>query len=137
MRLKYPNVVAGALAASAPILSTAGLGDSRQFFKDVTAVSASMLFFLYSACFLVRKTNLSFYLPSVPVVPETVRAVLENIVFNWFTQTYASWIMIFVPLSKDFESVAPECTDAVRGAFHQLKELAEHQGKSVTMKGNV
>uniref|UniRef100_A0A6Q2XGX8 Dipeptidyl-peptidase 7 n=1 Tax=Esox lucius TaxID=8010 RepID=A0A6Q2XGX8_ESOLU len=68
MRLRYPNIVAGALAASAPILSTAGMGEPKQFFQDVTS---------------------------------------------------------------DFENYAPECGDAVRGAFQRLQDLARVEAFSL------
>ena len=39
MRFKYPNIVDGAIASSAPIYSVAGQGSQKYFFEDVTKVS--------------------------------------------------------------------------------------------------
>ena len=38
MRFKYPNVIDGALAASAPIYIVAGLSSPTDFFSKVTMV---------------------------------------------------------------------------------------------------
>jgi pimeloyl-ACP methyl ester carboxylesterase len=43
MRQKYPNMIDGALAASAPVLSIADIGDNRTFFQDVTKVFSGKL----------------------------------------------------------------------------------------------
>ncbi|XP_022109525.1 dipeptidyl peptidase 2-like [Acanthaster planci] len=42
MRLKYPNIVDGAVASSAPIYSSAGLGSETFFFDDVTKAFGSV-----------------------------------------------------------------------------------------------
>lgn len=47
----------------------------------------------------------------------------------FFYHSVAVTVKLIFLLPQDFESVSSDCTDAVRGAFHQLKELAESQGK--------
>ncbi|XP_038064051.1 dipeptidyl peptidase 2-like [Patiria miniata] len=42
MRFKFPNIVDGAIASSAPIYSTAGLGSQTYFFDDVTKAFESV-----------------------------------------------------------------------------------------------
>lgn len=47
----------------------------------------------------------------------------------FFYHSVAVTVKLVFLLAQDFESVSSDCTDAVRGAFHQLKELAQSQGK--------
>jgi len=46
MRFRYPNVVSGSIAASAPILSVVGDASRDSFFKHVTAVRTECLILL-------------------------------------------------------------------------------------------
>uniref|UniRef100_A0A3B5KEV5 Dipeptidyl-peptidase 7 n=1 Tax=Takifugu rubripes TaxID=31033 RepID=A0A3B5KEV5_TAKRU len=85
MRLRYPNMVAGALAASAPILSTAGLGDPSQFFRDVTAVSPVCLSALLSLLLPdYRRIQEKLSLCKPPSSPEDIYQ-LNGLLRNAFT----------------------------------------------------
>lgn len=65
--------------------------------------------------------------PCVSLAPQCCHTT-EMKVFSY--HSVAVTVKLLFLLLQDFESVSSDCTDAVRGAFHQLKELAESQGNA-------
>lgn len=62
----------------------------------------------------------------LPTALPQLRTFAEMKVFSY--HSVAVTVKLIFLWLQDFESVSSDCTDAVRGAFHQLKELAESQG---------
>jgi len=59
MRFRYPNIITGSIAASAPILLVAGDSSRESFFQDVSAVCDYMQL---SICFCVLDWNIILFL---------------------------------------------------------------------------
>uniref|UniRef100_A0A671NXY2 Dipeptidyl peptidase 2-like n=1 Tax=Sinocyclocheilus anshuiensis TaxID=1608454 RepID=A0A671NXY2_9TELE len=114
MRIRYPNIVAGALAANAPILSTAGLGDSRQFFRDVTTVGSYLIPFKDAVQGAFQKLNTLaqqkeyrriqsvFSLCKTPSTPKDIHQ-LNGLLRNAFTMM----AMLDYPYSTHFMGSMP------------------------------
>lgn len=97
MRIKYPHLVAGALAASAPVASAAGLGDPHQFFRDLSVVSATAQG------------------PGRPRCRGGCRRHLTTFPLGF----------------QILENQSPECAQAVRDAFRQIKDLFLQGGEGL------
>jgi len=75
MRFKYPFIVDGALAASAPIFQVAGIVSGQVFWKGVTTVKKKIKLKLERLLFFLKQD----YTTSNPMCPVKVRQAFSEI----------------------------------------------------------
>lgn len=109
MRFKYPNLVAGSIAASAPIFLLSANSKRDFFWEDVTKVINFASFINYTLYYYLYNSG----------------------------KTSSFWSFFFLDLSKssrnklfwqDFNAVSPKCVDRVKKAFVMMDVISKKPG---------